>query len=90
MAPAKQCRKYATSVDIQKQSLIQNHKQQEYSESAREQRIVLYKSNQQHQHDVGYHCDRAGHSMLLVSCEAGQVWQKTVPKTVFGFQTIKY
>ena len=51
----KQSCKYTTWVDIQnalctqktRRSVVYNHMQQEGSESAREQRIALYKSDQQ-------------------------------------------
>ena len=52
--PTKQRCKYITSMDIQKratksESLIENHMRQECSESARERRTALYKSDQEQQ-----------------------------------------
>ena len=46
-----QC-KYTICMDIQKRELTQNHMQQQYSESAQEQRIALYESNQQQEERV--------------------------------------
>ena len=59
MAPAMlvPCCKYTTSVDIQKCTIKASHSYRitcEHSESAQEQRIVLYKSDQQQHSNFEY------------------------------------